>query len=182
MMANGDATFIFRKTKYFWQYVNRQFKLMDMNDIFDKGGFNEGDYTFVLAEQVPSNIYDCIDEYGCLIEDANELDIIDLADVYSNISGSEMPYFKLYCDPIQDFEGGFTISMDKGSTDVQIQLGDSQTIYLQGIFLCKREASETHAENFVMAYATISSPINVRNFITVPFQGLVAGVGYCATQ
>ena len=152
-----------------------------MNDIFSS--LNQGDYTFVLAEQVPNDIYSCIDSTtGCLIDDADGLDILDLSDIYSNIDGAEMPYFNLYCDPIRDFDGGFTINIDSGSTDVQIQLGDSQVIYLQGMFLCKREASKTHDENFVMAYATIPNPINVRNFINVPFQSLVAGVGYCATQ
>lgn len=176
-----ETTFVFKKTKYFWKFLNKQFDLSNMNDIFSS--LNQGDYTFVLAEQVPNDIYSCIDsETGCLIDDADGLDILDLSDIYSNIDGAEMPYFRLYCDWIQDGDGGFTINIDSGSTDVQIQLGDSQIIYLQGIFLCKREANKTHDENFVMAYATIGNPINVRNFINVPFQGLVCGVGYCATQ
>ena len=74
------------------------------------------------------------------------------------------------------------VIVDSGSTDVQIQLGDSQTLYLQGMLLCKREASMTHDENFVLAYAVIGQPINIRNFINVPFQGMIGGVGYCATQ
>lgn len=153
-----------------------------MNDIFES--VNQGDYTFVLAEQVPNDIYTCIDsETGCLIEDADGLDTIDLTDIYTNIDAVEdLPYFKLYCDWIQDGDGGFVITINSGSTDVQIQLGDSQTLYLQGMFLCKREASQTHDENFVLAYAVISQPINIRNFINVPFQGMVGGVGYCATQ
>lgn len=188
-MANNETTFTFRKSKYFWKFLNRQFRLNDpltekdeMNDIFSS--VNEGDYTIVLAEQVPNDIYTCIDSStGCLIEDADGLDIVDLSDIYSNISSVEdLPYFKLYTDWIQDGEGGFTISMNSGSTDVQIQLGDSQIIYLQGMFLVKREASETHDENFVLAYATIPQPINVRNFINIPFQALIGGVGYCSTQ
>ena len=176
-----ETTFVFKKSKYFWKFINKQFDLSNMNDIF--ASVNEGDYTFVLAEQVPVDIYSCIDSTtGCLIDDADGLDTIDLTDVYSNIGVDEMPYFKLYCDWIQDGDGGFTISMDSGSTDVQIQLGDSQLLYLQGLFLVKREASKTHDENFVLAFATIPQPINVRNFINVPFQGLVGGVGYCATQ
>ena len=179
-MAN-ETTFVFKKSKYFWKFINKQFDLTNMNDIFSS--VNEGDYTFVLAEQVPVDIYSCIDSTtGCLIDDADGLDTIDLTDIYSNLETGEMPYFKLYCDWIQDGDGGFTISMDSGSTDVQIQLGDSQVLYLQGIFLCKREASKTHDTDFVIAYATIPQPINVRNFITIPFQGLVGGVGYCATQ
>ena len=180
-MADNETTFVFKKTKYFWKFLNKQFDLSNMNDIFKPNG--TGDYTFVLAEQVPNDIYSCIDsETGCLIDDADGLDILDLTDVYTNLGLSEMPYFQLYCDPIRDFDGGFTININSGSTDVQIQLGDSQIIYLQGLFLCKREASMTHDENFVMAYATIPQPINVRNFINIPFQGLVGGVGYCATQ
>lgn len=179
----SETTFVFKKSKHFWKFINKQFDLTNMNDIF-ANATNEGDYTFVLAEQVPNDIYTCIDSTtGCLIEDADGLALVDLQDIYTNLSANvEMPFFKLYCDPIQDWDGGFTISMDSGSTDVQIQLGDSQVIYLQGIFLVKREASKTHDENFVLAYATIGTPINVRNFINVPFQGLVGGVGYCATR
>lgn len=181
-MANGETTFIFRKSKYFWKFLNKQFDLSNMNDIFSQ--VNQGDYTILLAEQVPSDIYSCIDsETGCIIDDADGLDIIDLSDVYTNINAVEdLPYFQLYCDWIQDGDGGFTISMNSGSTDVQIQLGDSQIIYLQGMFLVKREASKTHDENFVLAFATIPTPINVRNFINVPFQAMITGVGYCATK
>lgn len=181
-MANGETTFIFRKSKYFWKFLNKQFDLSNMNDIFSQ--VNQGDYTILLAEQVPSDIYSCIDsETGCIIDDADGLDIIDLSDVYTNNNAVEdLPYFQLYCDWIQDGDGGFTISMNSGSTDVQIQLGDSQIIYLQGMFLVKREASKTHDENFVLAFATIPTPINIRNFINVPFQAMITGVGYCATK
>lgn len=180
----SETTFVFKKSKYFWKFVNRQFKLDNMNDIFANSGLNEGDYTFILAEQVPTDIYSCIDEEtGCLVENADGLNILDLSDVYTNLTNNtDMPYFRLDCDYLQDGENGFTINLESGSTDIQIQLGDSQIIYLQGLFLCKREASESHDENFVMAYATIPQPINVRNFITVPFQGLVMGVGLCATR
>ena len=53
-MPNTETTFVFRKSKYFWKFVNKQFDLSNMNDIFDK--VNQGDYTFVLAEQVPNDI------------------------------------------------------------------------------------------------------------------------------
>lgn len=179
----SETTFVFKKNKYFWKFVNRQFKLDDMNDIFAKTSLNEGDYTFVLAEQVPTDIYSCIDEEtGCLVEDADGLDILDLSDVYTNLGDVEKPYFNLNCEYLQGGENGFTINLESGSTDIQIQLGDSQIIYLQGIFLCKRQASESDDENFVMAYATIPQPINVRNFITVPFKGIVMGVGLCSLK
>lgn len=182
-MANEDYTFVFRKSKYFWKFINRQFILSNLNDIFEKVG-EEGDYTFILCSKVPQDLNSCIDEdNGCLITDAEGLDIIDLQEVYSNISASvSQPYFRLKYNPIHDEEGGFTITLDSGATDIQIQLGDSQVQYLEGIFLVKREASETHDENFVMAHSRIGSPINVRDFINIPFDGVVFGVGYCAYQ
>lgn len=182
-MANEDYTFVFRKSKYFWKFVNRQFLLANPNDIFEKLG-EEGDYTFILCSKVPSDLNTCIDpDNGCLITDAEGLDIIDLQEVYSNISADvPMPYFRLKYTPIQDGEAGFTLTLDSGATDIQIQLGDSQIQYLEGIFLVKREASETHHSNFVMAHSRIGSPINVRNFINIPFDGLIFGVGYCAYQ
>lgn len=180
-MADNEATFIFKNTKYFWKFLNKAFDLSDMNDIFLRRA-NEGDYTILLAEQVPNDIYDCIDEAtGCLDDTADGLVLLDLQDIYSNIDGAEMPYFKLKCDWIDEGNGGFTISLDSGSTSIQIQVGDSQNNYLQGMFLVKRETNSGN-ENFVMAYATISEPINIRNFINVPFDGSLGGVGYCATK
>lgn len=181
----ADETFIFKKTKWFWKFINKQFDLSNMNDIF-LPATNEGDYTFILAEQVPTDIYSCIDEdTGCLIDDANGLALLDLQDIYSNLSEggelAEMPYFQLKCNWINEGEGGFTIELDSGATSIQIQVGDSQNNYLQGIFLVKRETSKGD-ENFIMAYATISSPVKIRDFINVPYNGLLAGVGYCAKR
>lgn len=180
-MIMAEETFTFYKSKYFWKFLNKQFDLSNMNDIYLEEA-NEGDYTFLLAEQVPLDIYSCIDpETGCLDETVNELVLIDLNDVYSEIDNVEMPYFKMRTTWINEGEGGFTIELDSGDdSSVQIQVGDAQDIYLQGMFLVKREASYTGDENFVIAYATIPRPINIRNFINVPFNGLVAGVGYCS--
>ncbi len=180
-MADNEATFVFKNTKYFWKFLNKAFDLSNINDIFLERA-NEGDYTILLAEQVPNDIYDCIDENtGCLDEDADGLVLLDLQDVYSNLDGVEMPYFKLRSDFIDEGNGGFTLTLDSGSTSIQIQIGDAQDIFLQGMFLVKRETKEGN-ENFVMAYATISEPINIRNFINVPFDGLLAGVGYCSIK
>ena len=178
-MIMADETFTFHKTKYFWKFVNKQFDLTDMNDRFDSVG--EGDYTFLLAEQVPADIYSCINENtGCLDEDANGLALLDLEDVYTNLpNDAEMPNFKLECTPINDWDGGFTIGLNSGEiSSIQIEVGDSQNIYLQGIFLVKRESTQGN-ENFVMAYATIPSPIKIRNFINLPWDGIFVGVGYC---
>lgn len=179
----AEETFTFYKTKYFWKFLNKQFDLSNMNDIFLPNA-NEGDYTFLLAEQVPTDIYQCIDEEtGCLDEDAMGLALLDLQDVYTNLPDEvEMPYFKLKCDWINDGDGGFTLSIDSGDvSSIQVQVGDSQDIYLQGIFLVKRETAKGNV-NFVMAYATIPNPIKIRDFINVPYNGLFAGVGYCATR
>lgn len=182
-MANEEYTFIFRKTKHFWRFVNKQFDLENMNDIYGDDVEEQGDYTFILCENVPQNIEDAIDPVtGCLIDDAQGLSIIDLQEVYSNIEADvQMPYFRLRCTPIQEWDGGFTITLDGGATDIQIQLGDSQVQYLEGIFLVKRETKNGDS-NFVMAHSRIAQPINVRDFINVPFDGLVMGVGYCAYQ
>lgn len=180
-MADNEVTFVFHNTKYFWKFLNKAFDLSDMNDIFSKTA-NEGDYTILLAEQVPNEIYDCIDsDTGCLDTSNDSLVLLDLQDVYSNLDDGEMPYFNLNCSFIDEGNGGFTITLDSGSTSIQIQVGDSQTNYLQGMFLVKRETKDGN-ENFVMAYATIAQPINIRDFINVPFDGLLAGVGYCATK
>lgn len=181
-MANSETTFVFRKSKYFWKFLNKKFDLEELNDIF-RDVENEGDYTFILCEQVPNDINSCIDEEtGCLIEDAEGLSIIDLQEVYSNIEADvQLPYFRLKRDWIQDGDGGFTISLDSGATDIQIQLGDSQIQYLEGIFLVKRETKDGDL-NFVMAHSRIAAPINVRDFINIPFDSLIFGVGYCAYQ
>ena len=178
-----ENTFTFYKTKYFWKFFNKAFDITDLNDIFSKNS-NEGDYTFILAEQVPSDIYACIDEEtGCLEEAIVGLTLLDLQDIYTNLpDGAEMPNFNLKVTPIDDWDGGFTIGLDSGEvSSIQVQVGDSQTLFLQGIFLVKRETKTGH-ENFVMAYAKIPNPIRIRNFINLPFDGLFAGVGYCNKQ
>lgn len=174
----SETTFKFYKNPYIWKFLNRQLILDNPNDIFMEA-MGEGDYTFVLCESVPTNPVDCIDSNtGCLIETLDGLSILDLSDVYTDLD-IDMPYFKLKRTYL-DNGGGFTLELDSGDdSSVQIQVGDAQNIYLQGIFLCKREASETGDKNFVVAYATIHSPINVRNFINVPYNGMVLGVGYC---
>ena len=43
------------------------------------------------------------------------------------------------------------------------------------MFLVKKETSNKNNENFVMTYATIPTPIIIRNFINV-------GVNYCSTR
>lgn len=180
-MADNEATFIFNTTKYFWKFLNKQFDLSNLNDIFTPTA-NEGDYTILLAEQVPNDIYDAINEdTGCLDDSADGLVLVDLQDVYTNLDGVEMPYFNLSCDWIDEGDGGFTISLDSGSTSIQIQIGDSQDTYLQAMFLVKRETVNEN-ENFVMAFASIPEPINIRNFINIPFDGLLAGVNYCSTR
>ena len=93
-----------------------------------------------------------------------------------------MPYFNLQYNWIEEGAGGFTISLDSGFTSIQIQIGDSQDNYLQGMFLVKRETSDNNNENFVKAYATIPTSINIRNFINVPFDGFLTGVNYCSTR
>lgn len=175
----AEETFVFYKTKYFWKFFNKQFDITNLNDIFSEVG--EGDYTFLLAEQVPSDIYSCIDENtGCIDEDAVGLSLLDLQDVYTNLpDGVEMPNFKLEVTPINDWDGGFAIGLNSGEvSSIQVQVGDSQNIYLQGVFLVKRETTLGY-ENFVMAYATIPSPIRIRNFVNLPYDGVFAGVGYC---
>lgn len=178
----SEKKFTFYKSKYIWRFLNRQFILTNLNDIYGEATDDtEGDYTFILAESVPTDIYDCIDEEtGCLDDTVNGLNLIDLTDVYTDI-GIEMPYFKMKYNEIDGGEGGFTIELDSGDdSNVQIQIGDAQDIYLQGIFLVKRTATESGNDNFVLAYATLPKPIIVRNFINIPYNGMVFGVGYCS--
>ncbi len=174
----SETTFKFIKSKYIWKFINKKFDLCNMNDIYLKTT-GEGDYTFLLAEKVPTDIYECINEdTGCLIENTDGLALLDLTDVYFNLDGVEMPYFQMKTTFLAD-GAGFTVELDSGdNSNIQIQVGDSQDIYVQGMFLVKRETTDGE-ENFVMSYATIHKPINIKKFINVVYNGLVFGVGQC---
>lgn len=164
-----ETTFTFHKSKYFWKFVNKQFDLSDLTKAY---GTDEGNFELVLCSNIPSSPYDCIDELtGCLDEGNDDLVMIPIQDE----SSDEMPYFNLKCTWINEGDGGFVLSLDNGSSDIQVKIGD-RTEYLRAIYLVHR------SNRFVMAYATIPSPIPIKNFVSLPFDAKLFGVGYCSSQ
>lgn len=163
-----ETTMSFRRSKYFFKYMNKEFDLLDINKDFT----NEGNYRLILASHVPSDIYSCIDEYGRLDVDSVDFVELPISDEYTNNDNVEMPYFNLKVTPIADWEGGFIISLASGTSDIQIKVGDANES-LTGMFLVRR------ANNFVLSYAYTNSPVNVKNFFTLPFDSELLSVGSC---
>lgn len=163
-----ETTFTFIRSKYVIPMMNIGYSLTNINEDYD----NEGNWELVLCSNMPSNPYDCIDENGCLDEYADGLVAFKIEDIYVNESeGLERPYFNLLVTPVNDYQGGFTIELENSQNDIQIKIGDSLMNELQGMFLCRR------SNGFVMAYARVYDSIPVRNFITVPFDSKLFGIG-----
>ena len=59
-----ETTFTFRKSKYFWKFLNRQILIFDA----DNGSLNDSQYRLLLFSSMPDDFNNCIDEdTGCLV-------------------------------------------------------------------------------------------------------------------
>lgn len=162
-----ETTFTFTKSKYVIPMMNIGYSLTNINEDYS----DEGNFELVLCSNMPSNPYDAIDENGCLDEYADGLVCFKIEDIYTTeSSGLEKPYFNLLVTPVNDYESGFTIELESGQNDIQIKIGDAFN-ELQGMYLCRR------SNNFVMAFARVYDTVHVRNFITVPFDSKLLGIG-----
>lgn len=172
---SDDATFTFNITKYFFPMMNKGYDLTNLDGGTHDYREGEGDFSIILCSSIPNNVYDCIDDTGCLdrtVEDFVEFEFVD--ESTNEETGYVQPYFNLKVNPINDYLSGFTIGLDTGTTDLQINVGDEYQ-NLKAMFLVRR------SNLFVMGYAVINQPIQVKNLITLPFDSKLVGVGYCQT-
>lgn len=167
---SNETTFTFRSSKYLLPMMNIGYNLLNINEDYDE----EGDFEVVMATNIPTNIYDCIDETGCLDDDADGFVPFRVEDIYVNESEYlDKPYFDLLVTPIDDYNGGFTIELESGKNDIQIKTGDDIN-ELKALFIVRR------SNQFVMSFAKVDDVVSVNNgFFTLPFDSKLFGIGYC---
>lgn len=169
-----ETTLVFHKSKYFFPRLNRGFNLTEPNKDYQNG---EGNYALVLCSSLPvGGAYSCIrEEDGCLDRSVEGLEVLDISDEYINTTNGTQQYFNLEVTPINDWDSGFTINLASGTSDIQIHIGD-EIQYLVGVFLIRR------SNDFVISFAESNAPIPIKNFVTLPFDSKLLGVGYCSNQ
>lgn len=161
IMAN--TIFDFTRVDNFLDDINRPtcFDTLDMDGVTKN-------YHFVLAEDCPSNIEDCIDEDGTLITDGdNPVRIIE---------------------SLNDEDGAVALSYQKGingeraisiaDSSISFDLGDSVR-YLKAVFLVSGGLSEeTEGTGYVLAYAINNTGIECKDTIILPVDGVVWSIRY----
>lgn len=148
--------FNFRVTERLWRDINKVFDLEQME-------LHGDEYRIILCSSMPV-ISSLVDEYGYINTEASGYEILPVPEIVS---------FNLICT----FTGtGFTVNFP--SNEINITLDDSDQNYVQGILIVKDEG-QADDEGYVLAYARSSSPIRVRDVITIPINGQIMGVGNC---
>ena len=144
-MSDTEYIFNFKKVDTFLDDINRDgcFDTMDMD------GLNKN-FRFVVSTNCPTNISDCLDDYGTLNNKVTTLDMGDdglVALTYSKGLG-----------------GDRYISVAQGS--FQIDVGDAFT-NLKGVFLCSEDTG------YVLAYSIVPKTVSVKGMVVFPVNGVI---------
>ena len=135
-----------------------------MNKVFDLEAMDTDEYKIILCSSMPP-IGSLIDEYGYINTSASGYEVLPVP---------ELVKFHL----VASFTGsGFTVNFP--NQEIVITLDDSEQNYVQGIILAKYDENDEDDEGYVLAYARSSSPVRVRDVITIPVSGQIMGVGNC---
>lgn len=161
-----ETILTFRKSKYFWKFVNRQML------IYDSDNLNDSDYKLLLFSSMPDNVNDCIDETtGCL---TSATGLTEITDGFTNVS------FGLGINWLDEGENGFSLYLDS-EENIELVIDDETSFYVKGVILVKETGSLSSSnENFVVAYARLSTPIKCQNSITLQANSEFVGHNSCS--
>lgn len=150
-MADDYETILtFRKSKYFWKFLNRQMVITDVDTL------NDSDYELLLFSSMPENFQDCIDvDTGCI-----DLSTTGLTQI---TTGFTRTTFSVDIRWIDEGENGFSIYV---AEDVDIPISDDVTFYVKGVAVVKT-GTETSDDNYCIAFARLSTPIKCQNTISL---------------
>ena len=117
-MADDYETILtFRKSKYFWKFLNRQMVITDVDTL------NDSDYELLLFSSMPENFQNCIDvDTGCI-----DLSTTGLTQI---TTGFTRTTFSVDIRWIDEGENGFSIYV---AEDVDIPISDDVTFYVKGV-------------------------------------------------
>lgn len=147
-----ETTLTFEKSKYFWKFLNRQMIITDVESL------NDSFYRLVLFSAMPDNFQDnCIDpNTGCM--DYSDPRLVTITD------GFEEQRFSVGIRWLDNGTNGFSIYVDE---DVDIPIDDGVTLWVKGVALVKRTATMTGDDDYVVAFATLSTRAECQNAISI---------------
>lgn len=170
-----EHTLSFSLNKRFFKDINKAncFSLNSMN----QGESEDGDvYSLLLCSSLPDNVYDCVFDESDVGKVAGTLKSpSQVAGWNTLIIEEEIPDLQLYVEFINEGEAGFIIHIANNS-DIQINLGDEEDLVLKGIIIYNTRT------NYMLSFSRLSSPIHIKNFITIPIDSDLGGVGVCNAQ
>lgn len=160
-----ETTFTFRKSKYFWKFLNRQIKIWDS----DNATLNDSQYKLLLFSSMPDDFNTCIDENtGCLRSASG---LTQITEGFTNVD------FDLGVRWLDDGENGFSLYLDS-EENIEIPIDDEVSFNVKGVALVKNTGSMS-GSNFVIAYARLSTPVKCRNAITLQAYSEFVGHSSC---
>ena len=160
-----ETTLTFRKSPYFWKFLNRQLKIYETGS----NGLNDSQYKILLFSAVPDNINNCINSStGCLQSATGATQIT---------TGFTNAAFDLGIEWIDDGENGFSLFLDS-SEKIEIPINSGTTFYVKAVMLVK-ETGSMSGSNYVIAYARLSTPVQCQNSITLQAKSEFVGHNSC---
>ena len=161
-----ETVLTFRKSKYFWKFVNRQML------IYDTDNLNDSDYKLLLFSSLPDNINNAINEdTGCL---KSATGLTQITTGFTNVS------FNLGIAWLDDGENGFTLFLDSAE-NIELEIDEGVSFNVKGVMLVKETGSLSSSNtNFVVAYARLSTPITCQNSITLQAYSEFVGHNSCS--
>lgn len=159
-----ETIFTFKKPKYFWKFLNRQIKIWDTDNL------NDSQYKLVLFSSMPENFNTAINENDGCLKSAPGLSLI--LTEFTNVN------FNLGIRWIDDGENGFTLYLDS-EENIELIIQDGVSFYVKGVALVKNTGSMS-GNDYVVAYARLSTPIKCQNAITLQAGSEFVGHSSCS--
>lgn len=171
-----ETSFTFRKPNTFWKFLNKQMVIQDVDTLNDKvGGSYTKKYHLLLFSSLPTDFNDCIDSTtGCLKTSSLPSGMTQITTGYTDVE------FKLGVEWLDNGENGFNLFLDE-EEDVNIVIDDETTLLVKGVALAKTQGT-TSGNNYIVAYARVSTPVQCQNAITLMRGSSFVGHNSCGVN
>lgn len=155
-----------------FQLVSRFFRDMNKSSAFSLDGMNgvsdSDEYQLIVYESIPADIGSCTNDDGQLLIKSKYP--ADLKLLENNVFSATI---HLLCQDTEN-NNGFTISVAEDN-GISIALSNGENGYhkIQGLFLINSDT------RYLLAYARLSDPIEIKDNLILPFTGALCKVGNC---
>ena len=156
-----ETTFTFRKPNHFWEFLNKQMVIKDVDSLNDKsGGSYTKKYHLLLFSSLPTDFNDCIDSTtGCLKTSSLPSGMTQITTGYTDAQ------FKLGVEWLDNGENGFNLFLDEDE-DVNIAIDEETVLWVKGVALAKTSGTQSGTD-YIVAYAEASTRAKCQNYITL---------------